>query len=308
MCKIVVIGSTNTDMAIQTEHLPGVGDIVAGGRFRLSAGGKGAIQAVAASRLGGSVSLITKTGNDLFGRQAKQMFAEEGIRTDYIFPDPNHSSGVALIMLNKAGDKYISLAQGGITTLSKAEIDKCRNELQEARVVLIELETPIETALYAARVARENNVPVIINPSPRQTLPDILYRLATIMAPNRTEARMMTGIEITDWDSAMEAAKIIEAKGVETTIITMGPIGALLYHKGVFERFPAVDVTVLDSSGAGDVFCAAICVALSERKSFTQAMNFANHAAALTITREGMMEAIPYRHEVETLLDGNGDY
>ncbi len=199
-------------MTIQTDVLPQVGDIVAGGKFRICPGGKGANEAIAASRLGGSVSLITKTGNDLFGRQAKQMFSSEGIRTDYIFSDANNPSGVALIMVNNAGEKYISLAQGSITTLSLEEIDKTRSEIMDAKVLLIELETPIETALYAARIASESGVPVIINPSPQQTLPDELFSLASIMIPNRSEASKLTGVDVNDFDSAEEAARKLEAQ------------------------------------------------------------------------------------------------
>ena len=302
MCKIVVIGSTNTDMTIQTDVLPQVGDIVAGGRFRICPGGKGANEAIAASRLGGSVSLITKTGNDLFGRQAKQMFSSEGIRTDYIFSDANNPSGVALIMVNNAGEKYISLAQGSITTLSLEEIDKTRSEIMDAKVLLIELETPIETALYAARIASESGVPVIINPSPQQTLPDELFSLASIMIPNRSEASKLTGVDVNDFESAEEAARKLADKGVETVIITMGHRGALMLRDGETHVIEAFDADVKDTSGAGDVFCAAVCVAISENKDLLSAMKMASAAAALQVSRDGMMDAIPYRYEVERLL------
>lgn len=304
MCKIVVIGSTNTDMTIQSDVLPSIGEIVAGRQFRVSPGGKGANEAIAASRLGGSVSLITKTGNDLFGRQAKQMFSAEGIRTDYIFADPDHPSGVALIMVNDSGEKYISLAQGSITTLSHQEIDKTRSEIMDAKVLLIELETPIETALYAARIAAGNNVPVIINPSPQQNLPDELFRLATIMVPNRMEAGKLTGVKVTDFGSAEKAAKILASKGVGTVIITMGHRGALMYKDGESHIIDAVDTVVCDASGAGDVFCAAICVGISEKKDMLSTLRMASAAAALQVSREGMIEAIPYRYEVEQLLNG----
>lgn len=303
MCKIVVIGSTNTDMTIQTDVLPSVGDIVAGGRFRVCPGGKGANEAIAASRLGGSVSLITKTGNDLFGRQAKQMFASEGIRTDYIFSDSKNPSGVALIMVNNAGEKYISLAQGSITTLSLEEIDKTRSEIMDAKVLLIELETPLETALYAARIASGCGVPVIINPSPQQELPDEIFKLATIMVPNRTEAHKLTGVEVKDFDSAEKAAKGLADKGVRTVIITMGHLGAFMLHNGESHRIDAVDAEVKDASGAGDVFCAAICVALSEKQELLPALRMASAAAALQVSREGMIDAIPYRYEVERLMN-----
>ncbi len=289
-------------MTIQTDVLPSVGDIVAGGKFRICPGGKGANEAIAASRLGGSVSLITKTGNDLFGRQAKQMFSSEGIRTDYIFSDANNPSGVALIMVNNAGEKYISLAQGSITTLSLEEIDKTRSEIMDAKVLLIELETPIETALYAARIASESGVPVIINPSPQQTLPDELFSLASIMIPNRSEASKLTGVEVNDFDSAKEAARKLADKGVETVIITMGHRGALMLRDGETHIIEAFDADVKDTSGAGDVFCAAVCVAISENKDLLSAMRMASAAAALQVSRDGMMDAIPYRYEVERLL------
>ncbi len=289
-------------MTIQTDVLPQVGDIVAGGRFRICPGGKGANEAIAASRLGGSVSLITKTGNDLFGRQAKQMFSSEGIRTDYIFSDANNPSGVALIMVNNAGEKYISLAQGSITTLSLEEIDKTRSEIMDAKVLLIELETPIETALYAARIASESGVPVIINPSPQQTLPDELFSLASIMIPNRSEASKLTGVDVNDFESAEEAARKLADKGVETVIITMGHRGALMLRDGETHVIEAFDADVKDTSGAGDVFCAAVCVAISENKDLLSAMRMASAAAALQVSRDGMMDAIPYRYEVERLL------
>lgn len=289
-------------MTIQTDVLPQVGDIVAGGKFRICPGGKGANEAIAASRLGGSVSLITKTGNDLFGRQAKQMFSSEGIRTDYIFSDANNPSGVALIMVNNAGEKYISLAQGSITTLSLEEIDKTRSEIMDAKVLLIELETPIETALYAARIASESGVPVIINPSPQQTLPDELFRLASIMIPNRSEASKLTGVDVNDFDSAKEAARKLADKGVETVIITMGHRGALMLRDEETHIIEAFDADVKDTSGAGDVFCAAVCVAISENKDLLSAMKMASAAAALQVSRDGMMDAIPYRYEVERLL------
>ena len=289
-------------MTIQTDVLPQVGDIVAGGRVRVCPGGKGANEAIAASRLGGSVSLITKTGNDLFGRQAKQMFSSEGIRTDYIFSDANNPSGVALIMVNNAGEKYISLAQGSITTLSLEEIDKTRSEIMDAKVLLIELETPIETALYAARIASESGVPVIINPSPQQTLPDELFSLASIMIPNRSEASKLTGVDVNDFDSAEEAARKLADKGVETVIITMGHRGALMLRDEETHIIEAFDADVKDTSGAGDVFCAAVCVAISENKDLLSAMKMASAAAALQVSRDGMMDAIPYRYEVERLL------
>ncbi len=176
-------------------------------------------------------------------------------------------------------------------------------EIMDAKVLLIELETPIETALYAARIASESKVPVIINPSPQQELPDELFKLATIMIPNRTEAHKLTGVKVTDFDSAKTAAGILADKGVGTVIITMGHLGAFMLNNGESYIIDAVDAEVKDASGAGDIFCAAICVALSEKQELLPALRMASAAAALQVSREGMIDAIPYRYEVERLLN-----
>lgn len=305
MCKIVIIGGTNTDMTIHSDVLPQVGDIVAGGKFKVSPGGKGANTAIAASRLGGSVSIITKTGNDLFGRQAKQIFTGEGIRTDYIFSDPHNPSGVAFILINNKGEKYISVAQGSISNLSLQEIDKTRSEIMDAKVLLIELETPIEAALYAARIAREHGVTVVINPSPQQTLPDELFKLTTIMIPNKTEALKLTGVKVTDYESAEKAAKILLEKGVKKVILTIGSKGALFCSENETKIVPAYNTPVVDVSGAGDVFSAAVCVALSEGKDIHYALKMATVAAGVQVSREGMHTAAPYRYEIEALMESH---
>lgn len=299
MSDIVVIGSTNTDMSIQTEILPGVGDIVSGGMFRMCPGGKGAIQAIGAARMGGTVSLVTMTGNDLFGRQAKQMFLTEGIDTDYIFSDPNNPSGVALIMMNSEGDKYISIAQGSITSLSCKEIDRCRTVLRGAKILLMELETPLPTAIYAARIAREVEAIVVINPSPLQELPDEIFKLANIIVPSRSEAKRITGIQVVDFATARKAAEVIASRGTKNIVVTLGQQGALLYEDGEVTEYEAIPVETKDASAAGDVFCSSMCVLLAEGKSLKQAVEFAMKSSAMCVTRNGTIDAIPYRFEVE---------
>lgn len=302
MSAIVVIGSTNTDMTIHCDSLPSMGEIVAGTDFQVAPGGKGANEAIAASRLGGAVTLITKTGNDLFGRQAKQMFADEGIRTDYIFADPNNPSGVALIMADTNGDKYVAVAQGGIKTLSYQDIDRARSAILQAKVLLIELETPIDVAIYAAKIAKENGAIVIINPSPRQNLPAELFCLTDIIIPNRYEASKLSGIKISNLDDAKKAAEVIATMGVNTVLITLGSKGSILYRNGETNFFEAIETLTKDPSGAGDVFCSALCVALSEGCDLTDGIQLATAAGSIQASRLGMVEAIPYRHEVEALI------
>ena len=300
MKKIVIIGGSNTDMIINSNRLPVPGQIVAGGQFMMNSGGKGANQAIAVARLGGRVSFITKTGNDLFGRQSLELYKSEGIMSDYVFSDANHPSGVALMMVDdSSGEKYISIAQGAIKTLSVADIEKARMEITNASILLMELEIPMETAEYAAQIASENGVKVILNPSPVQVFSPKLLRQVQIVIPNKTEAGLLTGIYINDWASARKAADSIHEKGVETVIITLGSKGALIREQGVFYEIPAEKVESVDTTAAGDTFCGALCVGLAEGMTIVEAAKMASKAAAITVTRKGMQESIPYRRELK---------
>ncbi len=301
MGRIVVIGSSNTDMVISSDRLPVPGQIVAGGRFAMNSGGKGANQAIAVARMGGNVSFITKTGNDLFGRQSLEVYKSEGIMSDYVFSDSDHPSGVGLIMVDSSGEKYISIAQGAIKTLSIEEIEKARTEIENADILLMELEIPMETAEYIAEIASKSGVTVILNPSPIQLISPKLLRQVRIIIPNKTEAGLLTGILINDWASARKAADSLHEKGIETVIITLGARGALILDKGEYYEIPAEDVEAIDTTAAGDTFCGALCVGLTEGMSIVEAAEMANKAASITVTRKGMQEAIPYRDELKNL-------
>ncbi len=298
MGKIVVIGSSNTDMTIKSDRLPVYGQIVAGGHFSMSSGGKGANQAIAVARMGGKVSFITKTGNDLFGKRSLELYRSEGIMSDYVFSSSEHPSGVGLIMVDSAGEKYISIAQGAIKTLSIQDIEKARAEIENAEILLMELEIPMETAEYAAEIASNSGVTVILNPSPIQLISEELLRRIDIIIPNKTEAGLLTGVSIDDWASARKAADRIHEKGIETVIITLGSRGALIRDRGEFYEIPAEKVEVVDTTAVGDTFCAALCVGLVEGMTILEAARFANTAAAMAVTRKGGQEAIPHRAEL----------
>jgi ribokinase len=298
MNKIVVIGSSNTDMIIQSDRLPVPGQIVAGGQFTMNSGGKGANQAVAIARMGGNVTLITKTGNDLFGKQSLEIYKSEGIVTDYVFSDPDNPSGVALILMDASGEKCISIAQGSIRTLSIKDIEKARAEIEDADILLMELEIPMETAEYVAKIASKKGVKVILNPSPVQAISQKLLQQVQIIIPNKTEAELLTGINVYDWDSARKAADRIHEKGVETVILTMGSKGALVRENGQFYEVEAEKVKAIDTTAAGDTFCGAFCVGLIENMTTVEAVKMACKAAAITVTRRGIQEAIPYRKEL----------
>lgn len=296
---ILVIGSSNTDMVIKTAQLPVAGETILGGTFFMNPGGKGANQAVAAARLGGDVTFICKTGNDIFGRQSKQLFEDEGIHTPYVFSDPDHPSGVALITVDQNAENCIVVAPGANATLSVQNIEEAEEVIEQADIVLIQLEIPIETVVYAVQVAAAKGKKVILNPAPACKLPDALLSNVSVITPNETEAEMLSGIEVNDIESARKAAQVIRNKGVETVIITLGKEGALLLHDEEFTHIPAIKVDAVDTTAAGDVFNGAFAVALGENRSILEAIAFACKASAISVSRLGAQSSAPYRNEIQ---------
>lgn len=296
--KIVVLGSCNTDMVVKSERLPVPGETILGGVFMMNPGGKGANQAVAASRLGGDVTFITKIGNDLFGSKSVDLYKQENINTDYILSDSLKPSGVALISVDSRGENCIVVASGANMTLSPADVEGVKDIIIGADILLMQLEIPLETVEYAAKLANENGVKVILNPAPAQTLSDELLSNLHIIIPNETEAEMLSGTKVADWDSAQEAASLIASKGVDIVIVTLGSRGALLKEKDRYVRIPAFKVDAVDTTAAGDTFCGALSVALSEGKNLEDSILFANKCSSITVTNMGAQNSIPYRRDI----------
>ena len=298
MKKIVVLGSTNTDMVVKSARIPAPGETILGGRFLMNPGGKGANQAVAAARLGGDVAFIAKVGDDLFGREARSLFAKEGIRTDYVFTDPNEPSGVALIMVDDKGENCIAVASGANGLLSPADLAPARSVIERAGLLLMQLETPVETVLCAAQWAAAKGVPVVLNPAPACRLPDELFACLGMITPNETEAELLTGIKVHDDASAEAAARALCAKGVKRVVVTLGAKGAFVYADGRGARVPAFKVEAVDTTAAGDVFNGALAVALTEDRPLAAAVSFAAKAASISVTRMGAQASAPYRNEI----------
>lgn len=299
MNKIVVLGSTNTDMVVKSARIPAPGETILGGRFLMNPGGKGANQAVAAARLGGDVVFIAKVGDDLFGREARSLFAKEGIRTEHVFTDPNEPSGVALIMVDDKGENCIAVASGANGTLSPADLEAARGEIERAGLLLMQLETPVETVLCAAQWAAAKGVPVVLNPAPACKLPDELFACLSMITPNETEAELLTGIKVNNDASAEAAAQALCVKGVKRVVLTLGAKGAFVYADGRGARVPAVKVEAVDTTAAGDVFNGALAVALTEDRPLAAAVSFAAKAAAISVTRMGAQASAPYRNEIK---------
>ena len=297
--NILIIGSSNTDMVIKTNKIPVPGETILGGTFLMNPGGKGANQAVAAARLDGKVTFITKCGIDLFGTQAIDLFMKEGIDTRYIVKDHELPSGVALITVNSAGENSIVVAPGSNGNLLREDIPANIFETGKYSILLMQLEIPILIVEYCAIAASVQGIKVIINPAPAQRLSDDLLRHTWLLTPNETEAEMLSGIKIQDISSAGAAASSLQEMGVKNVIITMGATGAFVKSAGFTGMISGEVVKAVDTTAAGDVFNGALAVALAEGTELEKAVVFANKAAALSVTRMGAQSSAPYRKEID---------
>ncbi len=297
--KIVVVGSSNTDMVVKTSNFPMPGETIIGGEFLMNPGGKGANQAVAARRLGGDVVFVGKTGNDIFGKQAVKLLAAEGINTDKVLVDDKSPSGVALITVDSKGENSIVVAPGANGTLVPEDLQDIEETLKESAMVVLQLEIPLETVAYVAGLAIGLQKNVILNPAPAQALPDSLLKGLYLITPNETEAGQLSGIEVKGIESAQKAAELLVEKGVQNVIITMGSAGAYVFspeYKGLVE---APKVKAVDTTAAGDTFNGALAVFLSEGKSMEEAVRLACVAASVSVTRNGAQASVPFRSEIE---------
>lgn len=299
--KIVVIGSSNTDMVVQSHHLPFPGETVLGGKFMINPGGKGANQAVAAAKLGGEVTFISKVGKDVFGKSSIKRFKKAGIHTEYICIDEKAPSGVALIMVDRKGENTISVASGSNANLGKQDIDKAKSAIRQASLVLVQLEIPIETVEYIAKICKDLGSKLILNPAPAQLLSKKLLSSLYIMTPNVFEAELLTGIKVKDEATARKAAKSLKRKGVKTVIITLGAKGAYLLSDDEDILIPSIHVDAIDTTAAGDTFNGALTVGIVEGMSMVEAITFANKAAAISTTNVGAQASIPSRKEIVKL-------
>jgi len=296
--KIVVVGSSNMDMVVKTDHIPVPGETVLSGSFFMNPGGKGANQAVAVARLGGEVLFVSKMGNDVFGKQFSQLFNDEGIDTRYILSDEDLPSGVALITVDKAGENSIVVASGANANLQTSDMDGALVQIASAGILLVQLEIPMTTVNYVVKFASANGVKVIVNPAPANILSEDVLQCIYILTPNKTEASMISGVEVTDLKSAKKAAEVICKMGAKNVVVTMGPLGAVICKNGQCSEVKTRKVDTVDTTAAGDVFNGALAVAVAEGKDLEDAVDFACEAAAISVTRLGAQSSIPYRTEL----------
>ena len=304
--SIVVIGSSNTDMILKAARLPKPGETIIGGKFSTAAGGKGANQAVSAARAGGEVTLIARVGDDMFGEEAVQGFTRDGINVDNIIRDKNAPSGVALIFVDKMGENSIGVASGANANLSPDDIRGTENVISAAEILLMQLETPVETVEAATDIAAKHNVRIILNPAPAQELSNEFLKKVSVVTPNETEAELLTGIKVEDEKSAEHASRILSEKGIETVLITLGAEGVYAASPEFNGIIPGFEVDAVDTTAAGDVFNGVLAVSLAEGKSLTEAVRFANAAGALSVMTLGAQTSAPSRMEIESFIKDRG--
>ena len=294
---IVVLGSTNTDMVISGAKIPVPGETVCGGSFMMNPGGKGANQAVAVARLAakkGQCTFIAKVGDDLFGRETAARLAADRIDAKLVV-DKKVASGTALILVDPKGQNCISVALGANGTLFPKDVKKFAKDIQSADALLLQLETPLETVLWAAQTAHAKKVPVVLNPAPAAKLPKDLYGCLDWITPNETEAELLTGVKVVDLASAQKAEAVLRKRGVGNVVITLGSKGC--YAAGKIH--PCVKVKAVDTVAAGDTFNGAFVVALAEGKNVDEAIAFAQKASAIAVTRPGAQSSVPCRREIK---------
>ena len=298
MNKIVVIGSSNTDMVVRSERLPRPGESVIGGGFMMAGGGKGANQAVAVARMGHRVLFAAAVGNDMFGDAAVAAYKRFGIDTTYI-ARKDTPSGVALIMVDGAGQNSISVALGANNTLTVEDVMPALEQVESGDIVLLQLEIPMATVDACVAVAAAKGARVVLNPAPAAVVSEHTLSKLYLITPNQTEAQTLTGVDVTDKATAQLAAQVLVSHGVERVVITMGSAGAYLYEEGKGVLIPACKVSAVDTTAAGDVYNGALCAALAEGQSLQDALKFATKASAISVTRVGAQPSVPTREEVD---------
>lgn len=301
--KILVFGSYVTDLNARTPRFPAEGETIIGSMFKSGPGGKGSNQAVAAKRAGGNVSFVTRLGEDVFGSVALDFYKGEGIDTSAIIVDKNSFTGAAMITVNDVtSQNEIVVILGACGKFTSDEIQSLESEIADSDIILCQLETNLEATLEVLTRAHAEGKVTVLNPAPACALPDSIFGCLDYITPNETEAELLTGIAVTDRESASDAADVFLSKGVKNVIITLGNNG--YYAKNAREEISgkAIEVSVIDTTGAGDAFNGGFAAALAENMDLKDALRFANTVGGLSVEKIGTAPAMPYRDEIDRKL------
>ncbi|MGK3124517.1 ribokinase [Candidatus Pantoea formicae] len=304
--KLAVLGSINADHILNLTHFPRPGETVIGKQYQIAFGGKGANQAVAAGRAGADIAFIACVGADDIGERIRQQLQQDRIDTAPVETVADEATGVAMIFVNGEGENNIGIYSGANAALTPACVARHQQVIAQADALLMQLESPLESVLAAAKIARANATQVILNPAPATQLSDELLALIDIITPNETEAEILTGIAVKSDEDAARAAQALHEKGIHTVLITLGRRGVWLSEQGKGVRIPGFSVQAIDTIAAGDTFNGAFITARLEDVAMHDAVRFAHAAAAIAVTRPGAQPSVPWRAEIDTFLQQQG--
>ena len=301
MNKVTVVGSFMYDLVATAPRRPKTGETLIGDSFGMFLGGKGANQAIAASRAGAIVSMVGRLGNDLFGDQFLEKFSEEGINTDFVIQDTENGTGVGMPLIDASGDNSIVIIPQANMALSFENIDQAESSIADSDVLVLQCEVPMEANQRAAEIANKTDTLVILNPAPACEIPDALLSLVDIITPNESETEILTGMPTETDNQAIEAAHLLLSKGIETVILTLGSRGSFLLTKKMEKLNPAFSVEVVDTTAAGDAFCGALAASLAHGINIEKSVKIANAAGALAVTKLGAEPSLPSREEIQII-------
>ncbi|MGP7819357.1 ribokinase [Niallia sp. 01092] len=299
---IVVVGSLNMDMVVKVKRKPEWGETILGSDFFMSPGGKGGNQAYAAGKLGASVAMIGRVGNDVFGNQLLQNLNEVGVDTSSIGRVENESTGVAFINLNEDADNSIIVAPGANNLVTPEYIREHKQVICQAKLVIVQLEIPLESVIEVAKIAKAKNIPLMLDPAPARVLPDELYKMVNYITPNESEISVITNIDVSDIRSARIASVELLRKGVNTVFSKLGGQGVVVTNGNRTFTMDGYDIQVVDTTAAGDAFAGALATALVSGKDIWSATQFANAVGAITVTRSGAQSSMPDMEETHQFM------
>jgi ribokinase len=302
MSGIVVIGSLNMDLVVKTPRAPQAGETLAGTHFEMIPGGKGANQAVAAAKMGADVAMIGRVGGDAFGAALRGNLQTQGVDVNAVSTDASTSSGTALIIVEESGENRIVIIAGANGAVDRAQIDALRPMLAEAQLLILQCEIPLDTVEYVLRYAAESGVPTLFNAAPAYPAAAALLPLATYLIVNESEAAALSGVTVSDPDSAQTAAQQLRQQGSQIVVITLGKQGVVLLDAAQKLHLPAWPVEVVDTTAAGDAFIGGFAAALVQSLPLREALRWGSAAGALAVTRFGAQPSLPTLDEVQAFL------
>ncbi len=299
---ITVIGSLNMDLVTRTQKVPKVGETFLGVEFKQAAGGKGANQADAIAKLGAEVAMIGRVGADQFGESLVKSLEHDGVMVSHIHITEGISTGIATIIIDGDGDNSIIVVPSANFKLMPQDIDEAEELIKQSKIVIAQLEVPIDTIKYAFKKAKQYGSYTILNPAPARELDDEILAMTDLLVPNETELEILSGRMLVGEEDMLVAVKELMQKGVKEMIVTLGANGCMHIDKEGASHYPAHRVKAVDTTAAGDSFIGAFATAFSEGKTPQEAIGFASKVSALTVTREGAQDSLPTKKEVEAFI------